>query len=761
MPAADNEQISVLATVDSILNCFTIDPDCNISGILPDTKSELTKVVKPGYRIVSVNDSPTLDSGELKAVLFQETPSNSPVKIVLERSDIHSARIPIENSVLFNGEASRLAEPNKKEMARLMKTNNSEFVTTNMRKSSKTHASLAVDGGDKSNGSILHASQNSSVSSLGTKSSDSLLSTFNTICLGHHDTEDLNKTISGNTPRFLEFEKLKESIRSEDTKLALENALKEINEISARQCFNKALSKAKLGRCIICIVRNLNPTAELEILAMTSKRPLIVIDAGVKLQQRPNPAAFTKQFVKAMRTGSWFLFANAHKSINLCSVLESLLKEAHSHNLEGFNPNAKIIISLNPHIHFPKSLIHDAVVIKLVSSFKGSAIMYDSLCTTVTKSRFVTSDTLSLSLTHPSILGASMAVTQTPPKRRVAISAAVDIVDIAPREVLHSPSHEPVIDVTGSIVLVNTVRGVPGDKFLCVRAAGASSRVAVGSSYGNVYFLDTLGNSLLQTHVHPTSIWDLSFHGKYTFITGCEDGTAVAWRLDRKVDTGTQGPVLRPLSATSLGADVYCVSYLKNQPDPPFVIGGLHNHLVIRPKVKPRESERLETVEIPLNAQTVDCLPFSATALVGGGDGSVSIIDVSAVRSLGSFQKHTRKIPALTVRDNHQFFTGGFDSTILSWDLRVPGGSTSSVNIETLYTLKLRNYVTGLDVQNVHLAACVGENLYLWDIRKLNTVLGGYPQGWVGLSRGIKIQHDARLVVTASPDGFLRFWNYV
>ncbi|KAG5495190.1 hypothetical protein JKF63_02245 [Porcisia hertigi] len=583
------------------------------------------------------------------------------------------------------------------------------------------------------------------------------------------------------TPGLLEFEKMKISMRGDEFSRHLGSGggtvygqtFSDVAEVTVKGRIRRALDRVEPGHSVICVTQDVNPIAEIELLALAAKRRLVAFDLSVKLRLRPKPEVLAAQFAEAMRSGGWFVLVNAHKSISTCLVLEELLEDAHKHNLEGFDLSSRIIIALESHPHFPPALLHHAVIIKLVSNFQGSSILSDSLAASVSRARLVTADVLTQSqIGGPSVRGSQVpvpptSVVQKPAKKHVRISAAVDIVDIAPREVVKVSKRDSPIDVSGSVVLFKTFSGVSGDKFLCVQSAGERSRFAVGSSCGNVYLLDSLGNSLLQAHAHNASIWDVSFKDKFHFATGCEDGTAAAWKLGASLGGfSTDDAVLAPTSATSLGSDVYCVCYLKNMNPSPLLIGGLHNSLVIREA----DSDAVHLVPIPSNAQVLDCLPNSATALVGGGDGSVCVVDVPTATPLGTLAEHTRKLPALAVRDDRQFFTGSFDSSILSWDLRVPGGVTSSVqgslsptglSAQTMHTLKLKNYVTGLDVDDVHLAASVGENLYLWDVRKLQTVLGGYPQGWKGLSRGVKIQSTAHLVVTASPDGLVRFWSFV
>eukprot|EP00455_Lapot_gusevi_P050807 TRINITY_DN7459_c0_g1_i1.p1 TRINITY_DN7459_c0_g1~~TRINITY_DN7459_c0_g1_i1.p1 ORF type:complete len:362 (-),score=21.18 TRINITY_DN7459_c0_g1_i1:326-1411(-) len=351
-------------------------------------------------------------------------------------------------------------------------------------------------------------------------------------------------------------------------------------------------------------------------------------------------------------------------------------------------------------------------------------------------------------------------------KKRVRLNAAVDIVDIEPREVLtgamgqstKAQSGRP-IDVSGSVALRSTFGGIVNDKFLCVKNAGEPGRFAVGSSLGNLYFLDEHGASLLQVHAHDACIWDVSFRNKYDFATGSEDGSAAQWNfsaslMDTDSPLGGEGETsLEQRVSSLLGADVYCVAHVHERDDmeSPVVAGGLANQLLLQTHTAPACG-----IPMPSNRQVISAFRERPMVLVGGGDGSVAFVDIqpSGGNIVRVVQDHSRKVPTLTIRDANQFFTGSFDSTIRAWDHR-------EASCHATHTLKLKNYVTGLSVDGNHLAASVGENLYLWDVRKLNEVLGGYPQGWKGLSRGIVIQSDRRLVVTASPDGNVRFWNFV
>ncbi|RNF25337.1 uncharacterized protein Tco025E_02361 [Trypanosoma conorhini] len=414
---------------------------------------------------------------------------------------------------------------------------------------------------------------------------------------------------------------------------------------------------------------------------------------------------------------------------------------------------------MEAHPHFPQFLLKHAEVTKMQNSLSASGTEM-SMVKSLSRKRLVTAGSLCLRKnSDASALATPGLVLGTPAKkRRVRINTSVDVVDIAPRDVM-VVTRERSLHINGAIALRSAFTGVPGDKFLCVVSAAVEGRFAVGSSMGNVYFLDEVGNSLIQAHMHESAIWDVSFKGRYQFATGCEDGNAVEWIFETG---GAEGVALSPNLSTSLGNDVYCLTYLHGEPNSPLLVGGLSHSLILC-----SDNHEVRRLDISSNAQVMDCIPAGPTVLVGGSDGSLTAVDVNSGSVLTSFKGHSRKLPALTVRDANQFFTGSFDSTILSWDYRATDSPTGKPLMGELPTasvahaLKLKNYVTGLHCNDVHLAASVGENLYLWDVRNLKEVLGGYPQAWKGLSRGVRVNSASRCVVTASQDGYVRFWSFV
>ncbi|KAH9593209.1 Dynein heavy chain region D6 P-loop domain [Trypanosoma melophagium] len=763
---------SLITTVEKLIRSVNVAPDCQIEAHLLNADPEIVEKLGLDVRIVEVNGDIVTDSGELREYLLSHD-GNTNVKVSYEYVDERADYVDIANSVNFNGRPSLIAPQQSSEivMGDLMDED-----PLPIRRHRSPHQSTFFRG---SPFCLPLLSTGNNIGQDGTKSSgddDSISvassSEFTTDLVGSQlqvtgrESLSLPKTV---TPSLLEFEKIPSPLQTDDIFRSNGGRLLEHSrDSSLRRRIMRAVDSVAIGACVICVCQDVNPIAELELTAMVMQAQLVTVNLGAKLRQRPKPEVFAEKFKDAMREGAWFVLLNAHKSIATCRVLEELLSDAASRNFEGFNGSARTIICLEPHPHFPRSLIKGAEVTKIqcaMSSSSSSSQSSFSLATSVSRNRLVTAESWcsrrssNLSMGGSSFLAGGEAPISGNNKRKVRINASVDVVDIAPREIVAAPPRERSFHASGSVALRIAFAGISDDKFLCVSSAGEKGRFAVGSSMGNVYFVDELGNSLMQAHAHDTSIWDLSFSDKYHFATGCEDGNCIEWAFE---SGGTEGAVLVPSMLTSLGSDAYCVTYLCGVNPSPLLIGGLSHTLLLR-----GTDGTARNIEISSNAQVMDTFPSGPLVLVGGSDGSVTAIDTTTATCIARFKEHTRKLPALTIRNHSHFFTGSFDSKILSWDYRTPQKATGEVAVgdgptaSPIHTLKMKGYVTGLHVDDVHLAASVGENLYLWDVRKLSEVLGGYPQAWKGLSRGLQVSSASQCVVTASQDGHVRFWNFV
>lgn len=696
---------SFITTPLDLTAALIVAADCQVIDVPIDASNAIRNHLTPRHRIYAINKTPTLDRSSLRDVIAN-LPDDVTVEVFYELASEYQARIEIEGSVEVNGRPSTLAESRAAALKRALEAEAHDTGFDSNEDDSSARGSAKRGGSSSRSGSVG--------STTGKKGGAGEVS----------DDEGF-----GNVPHGFTGAQLASFDMIDTQKLSVEEEEK-CQTIGQR--LEKAIDTVKLGYCIIALCREINPISEIELLAQARRKKVFAVDCALKVRNRPKPAQIVHAFSEAMRKGAWFAVIHASKSIGTLQLLESLLKELHEKKMEGIHPESRIFLCMEQHPHFPRYLAHGAVTIKFQTSFANSSLLSETLSSSGDCTRIIT--------------GVRNSAKKLPvdAKRKVRISAAVDIVDIEPRDLFRDArANAQPIDVSGSVVLQNTFSGLLNDKFLCVSRAGEEGRFAVGSSLGNVYFLDSVGSSLLQVHAHDASIWDLSFCEKYKFASGSEDGTAAEWKVG-------SDSTLERIANTALGQDVYCVKYLdEKNPSSPLISGGLSTNLLVR-----GSDGNISILKTQCSVQVIKTFPNQPVCVVGGGDGTILLFDVNKGVELAALGDHPRKVPTLSVKDENQFFSGSFDSTIRAFDCRLP-------NAHSTLTLKLKHYVTGLDVDGNHLAASVGENLYLWDVRKLNEVLGGFPQAWKGLSRGVCVQSVSNTVVTASPDGVVRFWRYV
>ena len=685
-------------SVLDLLVSVAFEADCEVSSILEEASQVVRANLLPHCRITKIDDLVVSDRIQLREILVNRNPDD-----IIGVEFLVGAPPPMDSSVSCNGVVSMMSfrdliEGSSTTTAPVMHDCDSDD-------SGSQGLPVPSEGGPILNITGPETDDDSSVSSdMGFHASVQLAS-FSVMGNAASPASSCSIAREGHKDH---------AAMSVSIKTRLETAAKDTG----------------VGGIVVCLCVDVNPIAEIEQLGKMKGIKLAVTDFGTKLRLRSTDE-FAKLFKEAMRTGEWFVVLRATKSIAWLKLLEGFVKELRDHNFQDVHEASRIFICTEQHPHFPKGLLQQVALIRVSHSFNNSTLLHASLVSATSMGRTITAS----SITEPPARG-----------RKVRISAAVDIVDIEPRDVTAAArprrANQP-IDVSGSVTLRFAFDGIDSDKFLAVTCAGQSDRFAVGSSLGNVYFFDDSGSSLLQVHAHDASIWDLSFCSKYRFATGCEDGSCSEWTFGDD-DNATL------VSRNDIGGDVYSVKYL-NEADErsPLVTGGLPKRLFVK-------SAAGVTSYVPLsgNCQVLNAIPQQNLMICGGGDGVISIVDVGRSSVVLTCSDHSRKVPALAVHDENTFYSGGFDSTIKAWDLREGRAKAS-------HTLKLQNFVTGLHADGYNLGACVGENLYLWDVRSLNQVLGGVPSGWKGLSRALRISAESRSIVTASPDCHVRFWTYV
>jgi WD40 repeat protein len=521
---------------------------------------------------------------------------------------------------------------------------------------------------------------------------------------------------------------------------------------SLREKISSAVSTIALGRVILMVTESgVTPVGEVELVAKQLGADILTLDFGVKLRHRVSETELSAKVADGMKQGKWILVRRAVKSVGLLNAFAALLVECHANNLKDVSDNTRVFVVTEAHPHFPNSLTEQCISVKVKNSLATSALFYESIGNSVAALRRHiepmdlggTSVGRSFQQSTSSVVASSAAPAK---KKRVRMSAQVDIVDIEAREVFRATRPPPKekaahINVAGTIKLKHKFEALPHDKLFGISMGGADDRFAFASSLGNVYVVDDQGTMLLSMHASESAVWDVAFSGKHRFVTGGEDASAIMWEHDND-----ETDVVDPKFKLACSSDIYAVAFTGDASM--VAAGGLMTKLVLR------GTETGLSSEIPLGTSMQSIAPIHTRGIAGGGgDGSIFMVDTERGAVVSAWKQHRKKAPAIAVVGN-SIISGSFDSTVCITDARAPNTAAAQ------HTMKFQNYVTGLAADENHLAACVGDNLYLWDLRNLGKVLGGFPQAWPGLSRAIKIVSATDTIVTASPDGVARFWSF-
>lgn len=706
-------------TVLDLLVSVALEPDCHVSSVLPEAsekiKVNLGSPIRGFARITAVNEHIVTDRIHIRELLVEMNPDET-ISVEVSHGRAEKKRL----SVSCNGVESKLPDDDEA----------SQSVRQLMDEDDDGGAGLPVAGSELiDNIGSPARSAPSSPHEVGLSVSPGLEITTPDDGFGTASTSV--QQWNGAGLKMASFSLLGRSEQHPFNQALLSsNPSPAAMSVSIETKIESAAKDAPKGGIIVCLCVDINPIGEIELLAKKNSLTLTVMDLGLKLRLRP-VTEYIQKFVTCMKDGGWFVVTRANKSIAQLRTLEGLVKEIRDNDMKDIHNNARIIICTEPHPHFPQGLLAGSHLLRISQSFNNSKLMAAS--------------SISATSTNRCLLAQSSGEPEGGPGRKVRIAASVDIVNIEPRQITtpKQKKHQP-IDVSGSVVVRSVFDGPGDDKFLAVTMAGQADRFAVGSSLGNVYFFDDFGASLMQMHAHEASIWDLSFATPHRFVTGCEDGHCSEWIVQAGDDDVTL------VTRYDIGGDVYAVKYLREgDAASPLIAGGLPKRLFVK-----TATSAAVNIALPSNCQVLTAFPGSNLCGVGGGDGSIAIIDVEKQAILLTCSEHQRKTPALTAMDTNAFFSGSFDSTIKAWDYR-------DNKARATHTLKLQSFVTGMHVDGFTLGACVGENLYLWDVRSLHQVLAGVPSGWKGLSRAVRICATSKTIVSASPDGHVRFWGYV
>lgn len=482
------------------------------------------------------------------------------------------------------------------------------------------------------------------------------------------------------------------------------------------------------GKCVIIMSEGSNPALPIAQAADKAKVYVMYIDTVARMKTRQKIDDAGEVFKKSLEKGLWIFLERATKSITLLQKLVESIAEVEKAG--RMHKLARVFLMCEPHPHFPEALIKDSVTLRC--RLQGSKVEVNQ-----------PEDLLESQRRLNVIQGndRSQIPEVSTQKRRVRISGEVDIVHLEKNTFLElSASAQPPVDNPAGDGLTRVAKYHFGsnEKFisLCTVREG---RFAVGTNSGYVVLLDSDGLPLIQFRPHKACVWDVAFSTPYDFSTACEDGTSTIFNYS------LAGREVTATSVASFQSDVFAVTYSDpSDPCSPVLSGGISATICVL------HSDRQNSTFISSGTSIqAMCNTRNHRVIVGGGNGTCSLIDPSRCIVMASTNNHSRKVPAVASYDNVSV-TGGFDKTIRVWD--VHGGSFQFVCEQ-----HINEVVTAVATNGKYVAVCSGSDLIVWDVRRMATPLATKSNAWRDLTRGLAI--DGNTIVTASVDGVARFWQ--
>eukprot|EP00796_Vickermania_ingenoplastis_P005426 gene5426-3911_t len=489
-----------------------------------------------------------------------------------------------------------------------------------------------------------------------------------------------------------------------------------------------AAKRCSPGKCVIIMSEGSNPALPISQAAEKMGASVMYIDTVGRMKTRQKIDDAGELFQKSLEKGLWIYLERATKSITLLQKLAESIAEVEKAG--RMSKQARVFLMCEPHPHFPEALIKDSVTLRC--RLQGSNLEVNQ------------PDDLLESKRRMNVIQGNDGAQKpevTKQKRRVKISGEVDIVHLEKNTFLElSASAKPAVDNPSGDGLTRVAKYVFGssEKFisLCKVQEG---RFAVGTNSGYVVLLDSDGLPLIQFRPHKACVWDVAFSTLYDFSTACEDGTSTIFNYS------LAGREVTATSVASFQADVFAVTYADpSDPSSPVLSGGLSATICVL------HSDRQNSTFISSGTSIqAMCNTRTHRVIVGGGNGTCSLIDPARCVVLDSTNKHSRKVPAVASHGDIAV-TGGFDKIVRVWD--VHGGS-----FQFMFEQQIKEVVTAVATNGKYISVCSGSDLMVWDLRKMNTPLATKTNAWRDLTRGLAI--DGNTIVTASVDGIARFWE--
>lgn len=498
-----------------------------------------------------------------------------------------------------------------------------------------------------------------------------------------------------------------------------------------------AANRCEPGRCIIIMSEGSNPALPIAQAAEKASASFMYIDTVARMKTRQKISDAGEVFRKSLEKGLWIFVERATKSITLLQKLGEIIEEVVKQGT--MHKQARLFLMCEPHPHFPKILLQDCITLRC--RLQGTNIEVNQPDDLMESKRKINAIYGTDSFSSNGAVSPEKASTVSNVKKRVKISAEIDVIHLEKNTFLElSASVQPPLEspLGEGITRVAEYTFGSNEKFisLCKVQEG---RFAVGTNAGYVVLLDSNGLPLIQFRPHKACVWDVAFSTPYDFCTACEDGTSTIFNYY------LAGREVNATSVASFESDVFAVTYA-NRSDPcsPALSGGLSATICVL------HSDRQNSTFISCGT-SIQALAETGNhrVVMGGGNGTCSLLDPSRCSVLSFTNKHSKKVPAVSSHGDITV-TGGFDKMVRVWDVR-------KGSFELLFEQPTSEVVTAVSANENFIAACSGTDLTVWDIRRMNSPLATKSNGWRDLTRGLVI--DGSTIVTASVDGVARFWE--
>ncbi|AIO00560.1 hypothetical protein LPMP_303380 [Leishmania panamensis] len=496
----------------------------------------------------------------------------------------------------------------------------------------------------------------------------------------------------------------------------------------------EAAVKCGAGGCVIIMCEGANPALPITLAAERAKAEVMYIDTVARMKTRQTIENAGGVLKKSLEKGLWIYVEQATKSITLLRQISDCIIEVRAAG--KMHPQSRVLLMCEPHPHFPEALMRGSVTLRsrLQNNNMAEVDIREDLSESTHRKRAIHGDEI---LSSEAI--AKPEVTAT--RKKVRISNQVNIVNLEKSTFMEmSASAQPMAESTASSDGISRVAkySFGSNENLISLAYVRDHRFAIGTNSGYVVLIDRNGLPLIQFRPHKACIWDVSFSSQFDFATACEDGTSVIYNYS------LTNQELTTVSVASFQNDVFAVTYANpNDVTSAVLSGGLSATVCVLHS--DRQNSSFIACRTSIQAM---CATQANQAIVGGGTGACTLIDISHCVVTDISQSHKKKVPAVGTHGSLAV-TGGFDCSLRLWDVRN--------GFHLVSQQQLSEVITAVAMNDRYVAACSGSSLYLWDPRKMDRTLALKANAWKDLTRGLLL--DGNTIVTASVDGVARIWE--